>query len=321
MTDLIIQDIDIRSGIYSLFIANSHRIDIENVTFGGGGGNGSYVRDSSYVKTNNSICDSLWRVDYSMGTPLEPTYSNGTSSRGTNDGIGLFNNTEYCEITNTFSQDWGHANISISISDGSYGRYHTVQNNYVAAPSVSYGGRLSGSGTDFHNCLIDNNYIVDTAVRHQMQGRDNVWSNIIVSNVINSPLKGVNVGQGFAVQNYNGEVHGNIYQNFIIMGTDSFGFWLPYDERNSIYDNDFINIQCYDYCRQSDTYDTGLYVADNDTINPFNRYTGCNSYKDANITPYVVRDGVGNVEMTAEEFNASDVNRTDNTSVPIEEAI
>ena len=219
-----VRDIEVRGGYgYGMAIRASSHINVINCTVGRysfkalqlRGLNGTIV---SYCSVDSCTVDAYWFLDYSNAG----TYS-GASLRGQMEGIMVWEGADHINITHNYLKNWGHANLNIYSTGAGVTNCHFLY-NYLTAPDIPYGGRISMDGTGCNYNEIAYNTIENTHVRNQINGSYNHIHHNIINGIHNSPLKTYGSGQGFEMQPYDGiDVVGNIFENNTIMNCDEGG--------------------------------------------------------------------------------------------------
>ena len=304
-----VRDIEVRGGYgYGMAIRGCSHINITNCTVGRysfkalqlRGYNGSNV---SYCTVDSCTVDAYWFLDYSNAG----TYA-GSSLRGQMEGIMVWEGADHIDILHNYIKNWGHANLNI-YSTGSGVTNCRFLYNYLTAPDVAYGGRISMDGVGCNYNEIAYNIIENIHVRNQINGSYNHIHHNIINGVHNSPLKTYGSGQGFEMQPYDGvDVVGNIFENNTIMNCDeggiSFRGWSSNTISNCIVRNNIF----YNCGANSMDGNTGCGIT---FFSP--QYVGPQTFENncfySSQTNNVVKYRTG--AMTVAQFNAQNGNNND----------
>jgi len=208
---------------------------------------GEIFKLSDNVIVDNCIIDSGYTFDYSQ----VPDTIRGRSNRGPREGF-LYRGTINSELKNSFIKNYCHANINIFSPINENGepldervvKNNKIHNNIITAPDIAYGGRVAIDGYCSEN-EIYNNLIINTAVQNQFNGFSNHIHHNIFKNVRSTALKPYPTGYGIALQGYYSEVYDNIFENNLIINSESGGILISGnnsagDVKNNIFRNNII---------------------------------------------------------------------------------
>ena len=238
-----IKDLDIQGGWTGVFITTaSKNLYLYNLDIGKYCRNGIVISSSSTSPSNypqnvlidDCLFDSHFAFDYSTST----TY-NGNSSRGCSDGY-LSSKQTSGQITNCEFKNWGHASINLN---GTEVTNVSINNNYLTAPDICYGGRLTVD--DASAIEVFNNKIYNTSITSQLNGQNNHYHHNIFNGTKDSPLK-PDINAGVGIQGYaSSTVKENVYENNLFIDIEGAAFKISGNNVNNIHDNIFRNNTIY----------------------------------------------------------------------------
>ena len=177
--------------------------------------------------TNNTVmmCD----IDsgFTLNTDFVDNAVNSNSDFGVRDGLFIHDGADNNTVVNCHIKNWGHASVNMNETSGNSVRNNKILNNFMEAPDVGYGGRLSVSGNNCQENLVKNNILRNIAVRSQFQGINNKLINNVIDTVTNPHIKSpYEVGQGMDIEGYNGNSIGVVIERNLFMNTASYGMWI-----------------------------------------------------------------------------------------------
>jgi|GEM_PF-6133687 len=204
----------------SVRIAGSQSILMHDCELGHGSLVGLYV--SGDVATGKESVDNEFsNLSIDSGYRLPNTYYEHLTD-GVHFDAGVYRNS----IHDFTLVDWGHSALYLLCTTNAFPHgcsYNKVYNFEITAPSLTYGRGLNTDGVEGmtqHNEIFDGT-VKDTWARNQFNGNNNIFRNIVIDTVRNSPRKAFGVGEGIMFECYSGCVsHDNIVEQCTIMNTD-----------------------------------------------------------------------------------------------------
>ncbi|MDG6257881.1 MAG: hypothetical protein QCH35_09845 [Methanomicrobiaceae archaeon] len=217
----------------SVRIAGSQSILMHDCELGHGSLVGLYV--SGDVATGKESVDNEFsNLSIDSGYRLPNTYYEHLTD-GVHFDAGVYRNS----IHDFTLVDWGHSALYLLCTTNAFPHgcsYNKVYNFEISAPSLTYGRGLNTDGVEGmtqHNEIFDGT-VRETWTRSQLNGNDNIFRNIVIDTVRNSPRKAFGVGEGIGFECYSGLVsHSNTLEMCTIMNTDEAGIYIQGPDTHS----------------------------------------------------------------------------------------
>ena len=203
ISHITIDDIELFGG--PIDIRNSNNITIKNCIIGKKSSYGIEIKASKNLIIENNIFD----ADFTLKYANVKSYR-GTDSRGVSDGIGVYIGLLNSTIRYNTFKNWGHAAIAL-ISHNAI-ENNIISHNIFTTPDTLYGRGIAMSGNGVQHNNIHHNYFYKQQTRSQLNGKNNLIHHNWFNDMRNTPMKKGEHGQAFALENYNGNPTGNIYE-------------------------------------------------------------------------------------------------------------
>ena len=265
-----IQNLDIVGGyVMGVSVNGADHLIIENCDFGRYAGRYGIMtlHNSPNTKTSNRGIIRNCVVDSGKKFKMDfyPNYPE--------DGIKLYNGSNYWEVYENTVRDWGHAGISIQADNTQFtSSYNKVYRNTITAANVDYcrGLNIEGLPGICRYNEITRNLIRFTTVRNQINGEYNIFAYNIIDTVKNTAHRIHGTGQGISLEGYDGYACNNngIYNN-VVLNCDEPGIQVwGYSGTTNKYGNRFINNIVFDCGKNSiENYaGMGIVIEDHSTV-------------------------------------------------------
>lgn len=211
-----IVDLNLMGGTSSVIaLSDCSYININNCNIGKNSSYGIVVSSSSNLIIERNTFDSNFKLTF-VGIA---SYSN-TDARGVDDALVSWGGITNSEIRYNDFINWPHSAVSF-VMTSSIASGNKVHHNYVTAPDLLYARAFSFGGDGSSNNELYNNYVYKTSMRSQLNGINNHIHHNWFDDVKDSPYKFGEQGQGIALENFNGNPTGNIYEYNTISNTEN----------------------------------------------------------------------------------------------------
>ncbi len=214
------RDLSFEYGKQCLYISGSSNIIIHSCDIGYGATVGMFVKGNPST-LKECVDNEFYDLTIDSGYRLPNTYFYALDD-GVHFDAGVYRNS----IHDFTLVDWGHSALYLLCTTNAFPHgcsYNKVWNFYITAPSLTYGRGLNTDGlegqTQFNE--IFDGTVKDTWTRNQFNGDHNIFRNIVIDTVHNSPRKSFGIGEGIMFECYGGCVsHDNLVELCTIMNTD-----------------------------------------------------------------------------------------------------
>lgn len=240
-----IRELDLRGGYYTINIAGSDHIIVEDNNIGlDSGVFGVLVLSqknnlSQYGIIRNNTIDSGYKL-YCDYYPITWAF----------EGVSLRDGTQYWQVHDNIIKNWHHGGFNVkNLKQPDYPTiYNKFYRNYITAPDISYGRAFATVGKEIGACQYNEfyrNYIYKTTVRSQIGGDHNLIYYNIIDTMTNSGAKTYGTAGGISLeQMFKGDgicYYNKIYNN-VIYNTDEPGIRVDsYGLDDKVKGNEIIN--------------------------------------------------------------------------------
>jgi hypothetical protein len=205
---------------------SSSYVTVKNCTIGKRSGEGISFNSSNHIILENNTIDSDCTLKYTGFDSYTGTDYRGIGDGANAYGAGLINS----EIRNNDFINWGHSAINLEAGTVTNVKIH---HNYFTSRDLVYGRAMAISGDGVTENEIYNNYFHNLNIRSQIMGKNNHIHHNWFDGAKDTPMKRGEQGQAIALEAYNGNPTGNLFEYNTIANTEGPGIELVASGKSS----------------------------------------------------------------------------------------